>query len=178
MRQRKVVVAIVTVLVAMLAGCGQGQATVPSGGQLVHLVATQSEVRLSPAAVHAGDVFIQLDEPRDGGSFTFVVGMASAGATPGPLSDNDLARIAYGDTQNTGKSSYGPSCSGPQGTDVGHLAADGVCGDVWKITLAPGKYAILGPGWSMAQTLPSVDPTANPSGFKAPSTMAVLEVLP
>jgi hypothetical protein len=178
MRHRKVVVAIVTVLVAMLAGCGQGQATVPSGAQLVHLVATQSEVRLSPATVHAGDIFIQLDELLDGGSFTFVVGAASATATPGPMSDNDLERLAHGDTQGTGQSSYGPSCSGPQGADVGHLSAPGVCGDVWKIALVPGKYAILGPGWLPAQTQASVDPTADPSGFKAPSTMAVLEVLP
>ena len=178
MRQRTLVVAIVTVLVAMLAGCGQGQVTVPSGAQLVHLVATQTEVRLNPATVHAGDVFIQLDEPLDGGSFTLVVGADSATATPGPLSDNDLARIASGDMQSTAESLYEPSCSGPQGADVGHLVAPGVCGDVWKITLAPGKYAILGPGWLPAQMQASVEPTADPSGFKAPSTMAVLEVLP
>jgi hypothetical protein len=170
--------ALLTVLVAMLAGCTQGQATVPSGGQLVHLVATQSEVRLSPAAVHAGDVFIQLDVPLDGGSFTFVVGAASAGATPGPLSDDDLARIAYGDMQNTGASAYGPSCSGAQGAAVGHLSGPGVCGDVWQLTLTPGRYAILGPGWTPMQVEPSVAPTANPAGFIAPPTMAVLTVLP
>ena len=178
MRQRTLVVAIVTVLVAMLAGCGQGQATVPSGAQLVHLVATQSEVRLSPSTVHAGDIFIQLDEPLDGGSFTFVVGAASATATPGPMSDNDLERLAHGDTQGTGLSSYGPSCSWPSGAG-GHLVQEeGVCGNVWKITLVPGKYAILGPGWLPAQMQASGDPTADPSGFKAPSTMAVLDVLP
>lgn len=171
MRRRKAVVAILTVLLAGLAGC---QAAVPGAAQLVHLVhlvASQSEVRLTPSNVQAGDVYVQLDQPLDGGSFTFV-------AENGPMSDNDLERLAHGDVQGTIQSTYGPSCSGSQGADVGHLAGPGVCGDVWKLTLVPGRYAILGPGWTQMQTEPSVTPTADPAGFKAPPTMAVLDVLP
>ena len=170
-------VALVGLLVGVLAGCGHNAATVPPGAQLVHLVATRSEVRLDLASVHAGDVFLQLDEPLDGGSFTFVEKSTGA-ANPGPLTDNDLERLAHGDTRGTSMSAYGPSCSGPSGADRGHLAQEGVCGDVWKFVLVPGKYAILGPGWTETQTEASVDPTAPLSGFVPPPTMTVLQVLP
>jgi hypothetical protein len=170
--------AVVGLLVGVLAGCGQGQSTVPPGAQLVHLVATGSEVRLDPPSVRAGDVYLQLDEPLDGGSFIFVERMSTEEETPGPLTDNDLERLAHGDTQGTSSSAYGPSCGGPQGAARGHLVAPGVCGNVWKFVLVPGKYAILGPAWTEQQTEPSVDPTADPAGFIPPPTMTVLEVLP
>jgi hypothetical protein len=178
MRWPRTSVALVGLLVGVLAGCGQSAATVPPGAQLVHLVATQSEVRLDLASVHAGDVFLQLDEPHDGGSFTFVERKSTAEETPGPLTDNDLERLAHGDTRGTSFSAYGPSCGGPSEADRGHLVQEGHCGDVWKFVLVPGKYAILGPGWTEAQTEASVDPTAPPSGFVPPPTMTVLLVLP
>jgi hypothetical protein len=170
--------ALAGLLVGLVAGCGQGQATVPPGAQLVHLVATESEVRIAAASIHAGEVFIELDEPLDGGSFTFVERKRTAEEAPGPLTDNDLERLAHGDTQGTASSAYGPSCGGPQGADRGHLVQPGVCGNVWKFVLAAGKYAILGPGWTEQHTEPSVDPTADPAGFISPPTMAVLEVRP
>jgi hypothetical protein len=178
MQRLRTVAALVGLLVGVLMGCAQGQATVPAGAQLVHLVATTSEVRLSPASVHAGDVFLQLDEPLDGGAFTFVERKSTAAETPGPLTDTDLERLAHGDTQGTSQSGYGPSCGGPQGADRGHLAQPGVCGNVWKFVLVAGKYVILGPGWTQQQTEASVNPTANPAGFVPPPTMAVLDVLP
>ena len=178
MRWSRTVAAVVGLLVSGLAGCGQSQATIPTGAQLVHLVATRSEVRLRSASVHAGDIFLQLDEPLDGGSFTFVERKSTAAETPGPLTDNDLERLAHGDTRGTSQSGYGPSCSGPSGADRGQLVQEGVCGNIWKFVLVAGKYAILGPGWTMQQTEASVDPTADPSGFVPPPTMAVLEVLP
>jgi hypothetical protein len=170
--------ALVGLLVSLVAGCGQSQVTVAPGAQLVHLVATDTDVRLDVASVRAGDVFVQLDDPPDGGSFTFVEGKATADETPGPLTDDDLERIAHGDTRGTSTSAYGPSCLGPQGSARGHLVHEGVCGDVWKFTLVPGKYAILGPRWTEQQTEASVDPTANPSGFVSPPTMTVLVVVP
>ena len=54
----------------------------------------------------------------------------------------------------------------------------GYCGNVMKVTVRAGKYAILGPGWIMQETEPSVDPTAGPGGFVPPRSLAVLEVLP
>lgn len=172
-RRSKTLGVCLALLVAVLAGCGPQ--TVPPGAQLVHLVATASEVHLSPATVHAGDVYLELDEPADGGSFLFV----------GPLTDTTLERLAIGDTEGSGLTSYGPSCSGAQGADRGHVAQPGVCGNVFKLVaagasgiLAVGTYAILGPGWTQMQVEPSVNPTAPPSGPVLPPTMAVLEVLP
>ena len=178
MRWSKTVAALVGLLASVLAGCGQSPATIPPGAQLVHLVATRSEVRLGSANVHAGAVFLQLDEPLDGGSFTFVERKGTAEETPGPLTDNDLGRLAHGDTRGTSMSAYGPTCTGPSKADRGHLVQEGNCGDVWKFVLLPGKYAILGPGWTEQQSEASVDPTADPAGFIPPPTMAVLEVLP
>ena len=166
------------VLALVVAGCRLGQATIPSGAQLVHVVTTTSVVRLDAATVHAGDVYLEIDEPADGGSFLFVERKAEATDTPGPLTDDDLARLARGDTQGTSISGAGPSCIGPQGEGRGHLAAPGVCGDVFKFALGPGKYAILGPGWNEQLTEVSPVPTAGPSGPLIPATMAVLQVLP
>lgn len=178
MHRFKAAVALASLLVGVLASCGQGQATIPAGAQTVHLVATQSEVRLSPANVHAGEVFLELDEPLDGGAFMFVERKGTAAETPGPLTETDLERLALGDTQGTASSGYGPSCSGPQGADRGRLVQPGVCGNVWRFDLVPGKYAILGPGWTQQQTEASAAPTVGPSGFVAPHTMAVLDVVP
>jgi hypothetical protein len=178
MRTSRTAAAAAGVLALVVAGCGLGEATIPSGAQMVHLVATASVVSLDPATVHAGDVYLQLDESADGGSFLFVERKAEATATPGPLTDDDLARLARGDTMGTSISGAGPSCIGPQEAGRGHLAAPGVCGNVFKFALGPGKYAILGPGWNEQLTELSPAPTAGPEGPVIPATMAVLEVLP
>jgi hypothetical protein len=142
---------------------------------VVHLVATQSEVRLTPGTVHAGDVYVVLDEPLDG-SFSFVALKRTAEATPGPMSDDDLERLAHGDTEGTATEGFSVGCDAAQQAEArGKL---GYCGNVWKLALAEGKYAILGPAWTEQQTEASVDPTAGPGGFVAPPSMAVLEVLP
>jgi hypothetical protein len=49
---------------------------------------------------------------------------------------------------------------------------------VWKVVLVAGKYAILGPGWTLEQVESSADASVPPSGLVVPPTMAVLEVLP
>src|ERR1700693_2584047 len=164
---------------AVLAGCGQSQ-SVPSGAQLVHLVATASEVRLSPARVHAGDVYLELDEPADGGSFAFVGGPSTGGlpGAIGPLTDTILERLAHGDTEGSTTSSIGPSCTGLQGVDRGHLSQPGGCGDVFKLVLVPGENAILVRGGTQMQVESSINPTVPPSGPVLPPTMAVLVVLP
>jgi hypothetical protein len=171
-------IGLVGLLAGSMIGCGQGAEPVPPGAQLVHLVATQSEVRLDPATVHAGDVYLELDEPVDG-SFAFVELKRTAEETPGPLSDNDLERLAHGDTEGTSIASYGVVCDPAQRPkDRGKLARPGGCGNVWRFVLVEGKYAILGPGWVEQAREASVDPTADPAGFVPPPTMAVLNVLP
>jgi hypothetical protein len=161
-------VALVTILVV---GCGRGQTPIPAGAQVVHVVATESVVRLEPATVHAGDVYLVLDEPVDG-SFAFVDRKRSEAETAGPLDDADLERLARGDTEGTSIGSFSIGCDAAQrAEDRGQM---GYCGNVWKVSLVAGKYAILGPGWSEQEIDASVDPTADPSGFIAPPSMAVL----
>ena len=78
----------------------------------------ESEVRLDPPTVRAGDAYLVLDEPQDG-SFVFVQRKRTAEETPGPMTDDDLARLAMGDTQWTasegisaGGCSQGAGCRG------------------------------------------------------------------
>lgn len=134
---------------------------------------TASEVRLDPATVHAGDVYLVLDGPVQ--SVSFVQRKRTEAETPGPLSDDDLARLAHGDPQGTFIDAMSEGCSDSQrAEDRGQM---GPCGNVYKVVLVEGKYAILGPGWTLQETEPSSDPTAGPPGL-LPRFMAVLEVLP
>lgn len=57
-------VPLVGLLAVALVGCGLGQTPIPPGAQQVHVVVTESEVRLDPATVHAGDVWVVLDTPE------------------------------------------------------------------------------------------------------------------
>jgi hypothetical protein len=175
MAQFGTVVALFGLLASASVGCGRGQTPIPREAQVVHVVASESEVRLDPATVHAGDVYLVLDEPLEG-SFAFVERKRTAAETPGPMSDDDLERLAHGDTEGTATGSFSVGCDAAQrAEDRGQM---GYCGNVWKFVLVAGKYAILGPGWTEQQTEASVDPTADPAGFLPPPTMAVLEVLP
>jgi hypothetical protein len=158
-----------------LIGCGRGNVPIPAGAQVVHVVATESEVRLDPTTVHAGDVYLVLDEPLDG-SFDLVSLKRTAEATPGPVSDDDLERLAHGDTEGTSMEGFSAGCGPAQQAES--RGQTGPCGNAFKVVLTAGMYAILGPGWTMMETEPSVDPTAGPGGFVPPPTMAVLEVLP
>ncbi len=161
---RNAAVALVGLLAVVLVGCGRGQTPIPPGAQVVHIAVTQSEVRLDPGTVRAGDVYLVLDAPLDG-SIVFVQRKRTAAETPGPLSDDDLARLAHGDTEGT---SIGGMDAG--GCDAAQNAEDrgqmGPCGNVLKVVLLGGKYAILGDM-----------PGSNPPGRPLPS-IAVLEVLP
>ena len=97
---------------------------IPPGGQRVHVVGTDSEVRLDPPSVRAGDVYLVMD-----GSALFVQhGAAVQGEQSGPMSEDDLARLAQnGDLFHTNSEELYP----------------GYAGNVYKFTLAAGKYAFL-----------------------------------
>jgi hypothetical protein len=175
MRPLKMSFVPIALLACLVIACGRGQTPIPPGVQVVHVVATKSEVRLDPSSVHPGDVYLVLDEPMDG-SFAFVERKRTAADSPGPLGDDDLERLANGDTEGTAIGSYGVGCDPAQrAEDRGQM---GYCGNVWKVAVVAGKYAILGPGWTEQEVEASVDPTADPAGFIAPRSMAVLEVLP
>ncbi len=153
---RKVIVS--AALAWALAGCDAGLQSIPVGAQEVHVVITDTDVRLAPDTVRAGDVYLVLDAPLVG-SLVFVEGKRTAAADPGPLSDDDLARLARGDTEGTAISGVDSGgCAEARGK-MGH------CGNVMKVVLHEGKYAIF-----------ADMPEGDPSGPRPP--MAVLKVLP
>jgi hypothetical protein len=176
MRRIKTGVILLSLVAGMLVGCGRGQTPIPAGAQVVHVVATESEVSLDPSTVHAGEVYLVLDAPLDG-SISFVERKSDAAETPGPLSDDDLARLAQGDTEGTAIGGLDAGGCSPE-QDAEDRGQMGYCGNVMKVVVVEGKYAVLGPGWTEMETEPSADPTADPAGFHPPQSMAVLEVLP
>ena len=155
-------VGLVCVLSVTLAGCGRGQTPVPAGAQLLHVSVVGSEVRLDPAIVSAGDVYVVLDTP--GSSVGFAQRQRTVAETPGPLTDEDLDRLARGDTGGTSIGGFDDTgCSAEQrAEDRGRM---GPCGNVFKIVLTPGKHAFF-----------AGDLEGGPPGVAR--SIAVLEVLP
>jgi hypothetical protein len=172
-RHLSTAVLLVGLLAGILAGCGRGQRPIPAGAQVIHIAVIESELRLDRETVRAGDVYVMLDTPRSS------VGFASQrrdNLEIGPLSDEDIARLAHGDTQGLGIDSFDlQGCSDEQrAEDRGQM---GYCGNVFKTVLVPGKYAFLGPGWSLQTAEALVPPTPGPPG-SLPGSIAVLQVLP
>ena len=87
-------------------GCSAGLAPIPSGAQQVHVTDTDTSLRLEPATVRAGDVYVVLDGPRQ--NVVMVSEKRTAEATPGPMSDDDLDRLRRGDTEGTSTEGISP----------------------------------------------------------------------
>ena len=140
MRRSAKLVVLLGLLAGTAAGCGRGQATIPPGGQQVHVVVTAADVRLEPDTVRAGDIYLVLDTP--GTSVGFALRQAGAAETPGPMSDEDIDRLARGDTEGMAISGFDDSgCSADQrAEDRGRM---GPCGNVFHEELTPGKYAFF-----------------------------------
>lgn len=140
MRRLGTVLALIGVLAVGLVACGRGQAPIPVGAQQLHVVIAGSTVRLDPDTVPAGDVYVILDTP--GSSVGFVQRQRTSDETPGPLSEEDLERLAMGDTGGTAIGGFDDSgCSAEQrAQDRGQM---GYCGNVFKLVLTEGKYAFF-----------------------------------
>ena len=154
MKTRTPLLAMSVILVGLLAGCGDRATSIPDGAQQVHVTVTESGIRLNPAVVPAGDVYVVLDTL--GPSVGFLEG------ENGPLTDQTLARVTQtGDLQGTSAQSFDQvGCSDEQrAEDLGKL---GPCGNVSLVVLSPGKYAFF-----------IGDLPASP-----PQSLAVLEALP
>ena len=94
MRTRTQLLMMSIILLGLLANCGGRATSIPAGAQQVHVAVTESGIRLDPAIVPAGDVYVVLDTP--GSSVGFLEG------ENGPLSDVTLARVVQtGDSQGT-----------------------------------------------------------------------------
>ena len=149
----------------MSCGSDRSREAIPPGAQQVHIVVADAEVRLEPTKVRAGAVYLVLEAPPTGSIVPLQRKRAPAEA-PGPLSDEDLARLAEGDTEGTQMDGIDAGgCSAEQ--DAEDRGLMGPCGNVFNVTLVVGKYAIFG-------ATPEVDPA---SGESAPP-IAIFEVVP
>ena len=137
--QSRVAMGILLISVS-LAACGRGQTPIPAGAQQVHVSVVGSEVRLEPATASAGDIYIVLDTPGSG--VGFAQRKRTAQDVPGPLTDEDLDRLAHGDTEGTAIGGFDDhGCSPEQrAQDHGRM---GPCGNVFKIVVTPGTYAFF-----------------------------------
>lgn len=148
---------------ALVGGCGPEAATVPPGAQVVHVGAIAETISLVPAQVTAGTIYLALDPSTDS-VFVFLASRA-AGDVPGPLTQDDVARLARGDTQGTAMDAFSLlGCDeARRSAERGRLAVPGGCGNVFTIDVGPGLVAFM---------VESPDSLA--SGTKAP--IAVLTV--
>jgi hypothetical protein len=156
--------AIALVAVVLATGCADRARPIPSGAQIVHVTVTPTEVRLVPATVRAGDVYLVLDEPPSGSLF-FVASQHTASATPGPLNVAQLARLSNGDTIGTHIESVDSGHCDPS-QNAAARGMVGPCGNAARFVVLPGPYAIFGDA-------PDADRATGD-----PPPMAILEVSP
>jgi hypothetical protein len=159
MRRFGTLLVLLGLFAGAVAGCGRGQATIPPGGQQVDVTITDSEVRLDPDVVPAADVYVVLDTP--GSVVGFAQRKRTAAETPGPMTDEDLDRLAHGDTEGMAIGGFDDTgCSADQrAEDRGMM---GPCGNVFHVVVTPGKYAFF----------------VGDAEGSGPRSIAVLEVLP
>jgi hypothetical protein len=127
-----------TLLMLMLAAC-EGNSPIPAGAQQVQISVSPTGVQLQPATVHAGDVYLVLDS----GQISFVEQKATADATPGPLTDEDIAQIGRGNTQGTSITGFEAGNCDPQ-QNASARGQLGPCGNVMLVKLQAGNYLVAG----------------------------------
>jgi len=125
-----------------MAGC-ERVLVVPSGVQTVHATVTRDSVRLEPATVHEGMVYLTVDS--DGTELELVGGAAIGGGDTDPralvgLTDEHLDAVLHGDLVDTYISS-GFRSGGELGnaSELGELPAG-------KYLFLPDGIVILEPG--------------------------------
>jgi hypothetical protein len=120
--RRAALVAGLMLVASLLATCTLSTA-IPPGAQQVRLVDSHTEVRLDPPTVHGGDVYFVVE-----GTGALFIQKSGAPGEEGPFTDAELAHLAQtGDLFHTSM----------QDLTVGYA------GNVRKLTLAPGKYALV-----------------------------------
>jgi hypothetical protein len=116
-----VVALLVIVLGLLLSGVVRSHSAVPAGAQQVEVEVTATEVRLMPASVRAGDIYLVLVTPR-----------SSINITQDELVETDVPSEFSFDL--TG-------CTDAQrSADRGQI---GYCGNVFKVNLSAGKWAVI-----------------------------------
>jgi hypothetical protein len=129
--------AAVVALLFALAAC-EGNHPIPPGAQQIQVSATDTEVTLRPATVAAGDVYLVLD----GEAISFVERKTGPDASAEPLSDDQIAEIRDGNTQDTSASGLETGNCDP-GQNAAARGQLGPCGNVMLVTVRSGKYLIV-----------------------------------
>jgi hypothetical protein len=126
-----------------VATCGFGPvaAKVPPDAQVARIRVTSGTISLVPDAVRAGVVYVVLEPPTD--SVQFLQSAPEAGAEPGPLTADDVARLARGDTEGTAMSGFDLlGCDANRRVaERDRLKVPGGCGDTFRMELRPGLVA-------------------------------------
>ena len=140
MIRRVALIGLLALVATTIFACGPDRKPIPPGAQQVHAVVSGSEVHLEPSTVRAGVVYVVLDTP--GASVGFAQRQRTAAETPGPLTDDDIARLGRGDTGGTSIGGFDDhGCSPDQRAESrGQM---GPCGNVFEIVLTPGKHAFF-----------------------------------
>jgi hypothetical protein len=113
---------VALLLVVAAAGC-ESRTTIPDGAQQVRVTANAASIQVAPGTVHAGDVYLVLDQLPPGVVVAFV-----RSGTGDSLTTADLARLAQNvDAAGLSSETMDVSC----------------CGNVYKKTLAPGTYVLV-----------------------------------
>jgi hypothetical protein len=125
---------LVVVMGLLLSGILRGHTVVPPGAQQVEVEVTATEVRLTPATVRAGDVYVVLETPRSGVTIT----------------EDELV----GTELPTHRDFDLSGCTDAQRAE--DRGQQGYCGNVFKVTLSAGKYVFFssaadGPGQALAR---------------------------
>jgi hypothetical protein len=154
------VLAGMLLLAGILAACGPGHVVIPAGGQELHVIVSGDVVRLEPTTVRSGEVYLVLDNPETNVS---LVKRLTAPAETGPilsegegLTDDDLARLARGDTFHMQITSG--------------FANGEPYGNVTRLVLTAGRYAFLADSPELL--------AARSGGVIPPDRLAVLLVAP
>jgi hypothetical protein len=155
-------------LVAVCFGGCAGSTTssgIPAGAHQVHVTATATDVHLDPSTVSRGDVYLVLDIPD--GTTVILVSSSPNGTSTGPLTDDAVTRVAHGDMAATLSDAL--SVGGDSALRARMRGQVGFGGNVYKRSLAAGKYAFL---------LPAPEGSGGPISGASPISVAVLTVTP
>jgi hypothetical protein len=154
---------VAVLVVGSVVGC-EVPTAIPAGAEVVEVTITPTSVVLQPDTIPAGDVYLALQSPGSG-SYSFVARQDSATATAGPLTEDGIEALASGDTFHTSSLAISAGgCSPAQDEDA--RGKMGHCGNVTKVVVSPGRYAIVAGA-----------PEGDPASGEVPR-LAILTVVP
>lgn len=139
-------------LVLVLAACQPPPVQIPPEAEVVHVSLTDERVRLAPATVRAGDVYIVIEGPGTG--FTLVRRLVAPDADPTGMTQEQVDQVAGGDFQSTQIEGFAVSCAPDAWTPERRWQG---CRENSMVTLTEGLYAILGAGGDEPGVPPVMD---------------------